>query len=468
MWNPFGWMGKSKKQRAVERLAAGILRSTEASPRAHDHFNNGNFDVSNDLLVTEAERSRLRSWCKKEYLDNPHARHIARSFALATYGTGPTLQITTDDEALNTEIEKMFAEWSEAVGLNWMWYIALNSLFYDGEAFFHFCHNPDVPGEWGVELIEARRIAEPFSAGMSENRLEGIVYNDWNKPVLYYVEKEYANPYFGAGRDFAPVPSERMLHFFLDDVVNQKRGMPMLQASLETLASLQRISRASLNAWELAAALNVILESQVEAADLLPCMPSGVDESEGGTLPAFQSIHIPKDGGGLLLPTGVRPYQMKNEHPTSQFADNKNTYIIEAGLCAGEPRNISTGDSSSYNYSSAQLDNEIFGRWGGTVQAKIGTALNRMLLVSTASQVDERPAASAFFGKLRGKHVPATWYFPRMMEGLDRIKDASSDIALVTAGLQTIREYCQRHGKDYNAFMQQILKERAILQGNAT
>lgn len=90
-----------KPRRPSENLAAGILRATEPAARAHDHIAKDHFDIPTALIVTEAERSRLRSWCKKEYLDNPYARNAARNFSLGVYGNGPALQINTPDEELN-------------------------------------------------------------------------------------------------------------------------------------------------------------------------------------------------------------------------------------------------------------------------------------------------------------------------------------------------------------------------------
>lgn len=456
----FNRFRKARKQ-DLTPLLAGILRSTEPLQRAHDHFAGASIDSSNELLVSDGERARLRSWCKKEYLDNAYARNAARSFALATYGQGPSLSIQTSDEVLNAKLEKLFRKWREKVNLDWLWHVALNSLFYDGEAFFHFSENPHMPGGLGVELIEARRIKDDMGMG-DPMSFEGITYDEWNVPVSYSVEREAINPMYQRVADYVEVPAERMIHFYLDDVTNQKRGLPLLQSCLDTLASLQRICRASLNAWELAAALNVIFKTSMEAQDLVRCLPPNTGVGETAVMPAFETLELPKDGGGMLMPSGVEPVQMKSEHPRDNFAANLQTFVTQVGLAVGEPRNIVSGDSSAYNYSSAQLDNEIFSRWGGTCQRQIQRALNKTLELCFAAHLHSDPAVSELFALIGDDDIPCVWYFPRMLESIDRLKDASADVALLNANLQTIREYCNRHGIDYEHHVKQMEAEKLL------
>lgn len=453
-----------RRKMTKEWIRAGALRSTTPNPRAHDHFRGGNLDVSNNELITEAERARLRAWCKKEYLDNPYARNAARNFALGVYGTGPSLQVMTQDEALNTKIEAIFRTWRKKTQLDWKFHVALNSLFYDGEAFFYFFHTPTIPGGLNVELIESRRVREPYDGHWDVNRLEGITYNEFNEPVLYCVQKETINPMFGRPEEFTMVPADFMLHFFLDDVVNQKRGLPLLQSVLQTLAGLQRISQASLNAWELAAKMNLIVQTGMDAYEFLRCVPKGYDEDSEALVEAFKTIPVPEDGGMTFLASGMSVNQVKNEHPNSQFHENKMTYLSEIGAGVGEPRNIITGDSSSYNFSSAQLDNQFFTRWGGAVQGKIQTLLNRILTVSLVSHATQYPEIQQLAQICDLENIPAEWFFPNVLEGIDRMNNAGSEVALLQSGLMTHWEYCKRHGLDYEKHIAQLKREKELLQ----
>lgn len=455
----------SKARRPSNRLAAGILRSTEPAARAHDHISKDGFDIPTALIVSEAERSRLRSWCKKEYLDNPYARNAARNFSLGVYGNGPALQINSPDENLNNRIEALFSRWRKAVNLDWKLHIALESLFYDGEAFIAFFNHPTVPGGLDIELIEARRIRDPYTAGSNPDRLEGITYNIYNDPVSYSVAKEPVNPIYGLSTDFVELPADLMVHFFLDDVVNQKRGLPLLQSVLETLSSLQRIGRASLNAWELAAKMNLVVKTPLEAFEYFQAVPEGYVNGEDNRITAFKTIPIPEDGGMTFLAQGMEATQVKSEHPTSAFHENKMTYLSEIGAGVGEPRNVVTADSSSYNFSSAQLDYMMFYRWSGACQTKLRSVLQRMLAAAVASAAEAgNTDAKAILEQYDPNDLPADWYFPQILEQVDRIQNASAEVQLLQSGLMTQKEYCKRHGIDYTKHLEQLKYEKSLLQ----
>lgn len=456
----FGFPKKKKTRRfslpevlpGLERLKAGLLRSSRPSARAHDHFNHGQMDCSNNLLISEAERSRLRSWCKQEYLDNPQARSLARNFALGIYGNGPTLQFQTGEEHLNEVLEAVFARWRQRVNLDWLFHLALNQLFYDGESFFYFYDQPTMPGGIGVELLEARRIQDPLGTDWRPDRLEGITYNDWGEPVYYHVLIENSNPMFGMTNEYGIVPAERMSHFFLEDVVNQKRGLPMLQSALEMLASMQRITNASLGAWELAAKMNLVIQTGMDAYNFVQCVPKGLGDDEVTCVDAFSTKQIPEDGGMTFLANGMTMNQVKNEHPNSQFGDHTQTFQKIAGLSAGLPENMATGSSANYNFSSAQMDFQLFSRFGGVCQKKILGIMRKCVAESLrgAARRERIPEVVEFLQAYPEPDLwPIEWYFPTVLSSIDRINNAAADVQLLQAGLTTIKEYCKRYGLNY-------------------
>lgn len=448
-----------------EVLQAGLLRSTRPSARAHASFE-GNLDVPTSQLISEAERSRLRSDCRQEYLDNAYARAAARNFALGVYGNGPTLRMDTTDERLNTAIERLFRKWRKKTDLDWKFHIALNSLFYDGEAFFVFFQNPSMPGGFDVELVEARRVRDPYSASMQERRREGITYNIFNQPISYSIEIEPINPAVGRPQEFVEIPASQVLHLYLDDMVNQGRGLPLLQSVLETLDSLARIGRASLNAWELAAKMNILVKTDMQAWDFLKVVKQGYDfeNPENNAMNAFSTVSLPEDGGITFLASGMDMNQVKAEHPMSQFKDNKMTYLSEVGQGVGEPRNVITGDSSPYNYSSAQLDYTVFYRWCGVCQHKLGKFLDRMLQVCVATQEEIDPDAALLLKTYDLDELPCSWYFPPMLADVDRVQNAAAEVSLVQNGLMTRREYRKKYGLDPEREEEQFIREKDVLQ----
>ena len=443
-----------------EVLQSGIVRSAKPSNRAHDDFAGTAIDQSNNLLVTEMERSRIRSMCKKEYLDNPLARNIARNFAMGVYGAGPVLQIHTENEALNDAIETLFRRWRAATALDWKFISAIQALFYDGESFFHFFPNPGCPGGIDLELIEARRVTEPFKAGFDPNRLEGITYNDFGEPLWYDVLEENQNPNFYNRPETTIVPASHIMHLFFEDVVNQKRGLPMLQSALEMLASMRRITDASLGAWELAAKMNLVIQTGMDAYELVQCIPRDLDNEVYAVEP-FKTVPVPKDGGMTFLATGMSMNQVKSEHPTQAYSEHTETFQKIAGLCGGLPENLATGSSAKYNFASAKMDYQLFSRYAGACQDKLRKFLDRCLEMAIGSlegtgnkDVDEFLKAYPM-----GSTLPAEWHFANILSSIDRSTNASGDVQLLQAGLLTHREYCKRYGLDYEQHMADWIEE---------
>lgn len=449
------------KKKPKERLRAGLLRSTQPQPRDRQHFRPNYAGVANSALITAQERVQLCADCKKEYFDNPYARNTARNFALGVYGAGPKLQILSPDEVINNSIESLFRKWRKATNFDGKIHTALESLFYDGEAFFLTYSDPRVPGGLNFELIEPYRVRDPYGTSQDPNRIEGILFDDFNRPVSYFIEKSCVNPMYNLPLEVEEVPADRVIHFFLPDVTNQRRGIPMLQAVLSTLASLQRIGDASLGAWELAAKMNLYVQTPLEAFEFLQCVPKDYETGQENAIEAFQTIPIAQDGGITFLANGMTMGQVKSEHPTSQFYQSKAAYLSEVGAGVGQPRNVVSADSSDYNFSSARLDMTQFYRHVHQVQGQLIPVLERLLLTAVGSQADTCLEARRFFETYDQYDLPVEWYFPKIMDQLDRVDNADSELKLVQAGLMTLREYCKRYGLDYDLHKETLKDEAA-------
>lgn len=447
------------RRKPKEKLRAGLLRSTQPQPRERQHFRPNYAGVSNSALITLQERIQLCADCKKEYFDNPYARNAARSFALGVYGAGPKLQVLGTESSV--QIEKLFRKWRKATGLDGKMHTALESLFYDGEFFALIYSDPKVPGGLNFELIEPYRVRDPYGASQDPNRIEGITFDDFNRPMSYFIEKSSVNPMYATPGEFEEIPADRVIHFFLPDVTNQRRGIPMLQSVLSTLAALQRIGDASLGAWELAAKMNLYVQTPLEAYEFLQCVPKDYETGEENAIEAFQTIPIAQDGGITFLANGMTMGQVKSEHPTSQFHQSKAAYLSEVGAGVGQPRNVISADSSDYNFSSARLDMTQFYRHIHQVQGQLIPVLERLFLTAVASQADTCPEAREFFETYDQYDLPVEWYFPKIMDQLDRVDNADAEQKLVQSGLMTLREYCKRYGVDYDLHKETLENETA-------
>ncbi|MGN1274612.1 MAG: hypothetical protein ACI4UF_08475, partial [Thermoguttaceae bacterium] len=211
--------------------------------------------------------------------------------------------------------------------------------------------------------------------------------------------------------------------------------------------------------------MNLVVKTPLEAFEYFQAVPEGYVNGEDNRITAFKTIPIPEDGGMTFLAQGMEATQVKSEHPTSAFHDNKMTYLSEIGAGVGEPRNVVTADSSSYNFSSAQLDYMMFYRWAGACQTKLHSILQRMLAAAVASAAESGNAdAQRILTQYDPNDIPADWFFPQILEQVDRIQNASAEVQLLQAGLMTQKEYCKRHGLDYTKHLEQLKYEKSLLQ----
>jgi capsid protein len=67
--------------------------------------------------VNPEVRRILRNRARYEVANNSYAKGIALTLANDTIGTGPRLQMLTDDAEANARIEDAFEQWSRAVDL---------------------------------------------------------------------------------------------------------------------------------------------------------------------------------------------------------------------------------------------------------------------------------------------------------------------------------------------------------------
>jgi hypothetical protein len=88
-------------------------------------------------------------------------------------GTGPRLQMLTDDPDANRLIEQQFARWADAIRLPEKPRTMRMARAESGEVFAMLVANPavDAPVKLDLRLIEADQIATPFQQAADSGRL---------------------------------------------------------------------------------------------------------------------------------------------------------------------------------------------------------------------------------------------------------------------------------------------------------
>jgi hypothetical protein len=155
------------RRRGLFRVVPALRGKYDAAQTTPDNYRHwANADrLSPDAAASPEVRAILRSRSRYEVANNSYARGIVLTLANDTVGTGPRLQMLTDDPAANTAVEQAFMRWAKSVRLAEKLRTMRMARAESGEAFAVLTHNPSVDGpvQLDVRLIEADRVTTPLS-----------------------------------------------------------------------------------------------------------------------------------------------------------------------------------------------------------------------------------------------------------------------------------------------------------------
>ena len=177
--------------------------------------------------TTRKELVRLSRYLEK---NNGLYRQMIKDNALYSVGDGITPQCVGGDFEWQTIVE---AEWeaecenpevSSRFSMAESLHIISNALDVDGEVFAIKCKRNKIPK---FQLIESHRVSTPPSLEGQKNIYDGIRYNKYGQPSMYYVVQ-------GDG-SYTPVVAASMMHIYEAEKSSQSRAYPPHQHAISNL-----------------------------------------------------------------------------------------------------------------------------------------------------------------------------------------------------------------------------------------
>lgn len=395
-------------------------------------------------------RFRLRTRARYEIANNSYARGIVNTLANDTIGTGPRLQLSTDDPELNTAIERSFAQWSRAIHLAEKLRTMRMSLAQDGEAFALFITNSRLNHlvQLDVMLIEADQVSTPFLNPIDPLAVDGIRYDLEGNPVLYSLLRRHPGDVYQIGLLADYIDARSVIHWFRKDRPGQRRGLPDIMPALDLFNQLRRYTLAVLAAAETAADHAAVLYSELPPdTEPTDCEPFDHLDIERRTM--------------TTLPMGWKMGQFKAEQPASTYKEFKAEIIKEICRCLNVPYNIAAGDSSNFNYASGRLDHQTYHKSIKVDQATIElTILDRIL----QAWIDEAWLATDLIpgGPDPLEGWPHQWFWDGP-EHVDPEKEAKAQQIRLQMNTATLADEYARKGQDWQIQIRQRGKELALM-----
>ena len=439
---------KGLRQKVV-RASYDAAKTTDDNSR---HWLNAD-SLSADGSLSADIRSIIRNRSRYEVSNNSYARGIVTTLANDMVGTGPRLQLLTEDVKGNSKVESLFMAWAAEIKLAQKLRTMRMAKATDGEAFAVLSINRNLSGpiKLDLTLVEADRVVTPWKMllkeGSNSDTVDGIEYDEFGNPSFYYVSKKHPGDSLAGLDDYTKIPAKSMIHWFNQLRPGQHRGVSEIVSALPLFAQLRRYTLAVIAAAETAADFAAVMftrsPANQEAAEVVPMDVVELESRMATT-----------------LPEGWELGQIKAEQPTTAYVDFRNAIINESGRCVNMPFNIAAGNSAGYNYASGRLDHQVYhkslvieqGDAGGVVLDPIVSAwFDEAILVTGLLPMKWRTMLS----------YPHLWFWDGQMRS-DPARESKADATDMETGQVNLSILCAKRGLDSENVTRQRYKEKRL------
>lgn len=406
--------------------------------------------------LTPAVRKTIRERARYEVQNNGYAAGLIRTLVVDTVGTGPRLQLLTEDDKFNENVENLWRLWANAVNWPLKTRILCGVKYVTGECFAAFRDSKTLekrgyPVTLDLRLLEPDQVSDGWMGQLfTVTGDDGVICDEDGDVVAYRVLPHHpGDNRYVTGQSWEPirVPVEDMIHWYQPERPGQLRGVSPLAPSLDIFAQLRRFTKATLTAAEIAAMLAGVLESDNSPMGDVP------DDTEISTFDTIEMVR----GMLVTLPAGKRAIQFKPEQPTTNYEMFVNAKLREAGRPLNVPFGKMSGDHSSYNYSSGRLDDAPY--WHDRdverqeLEAKVFDPVLWRWLDFARFVI---PQLAAYQG--RWWDLPHCWHYDAKPTS-DPVKDATGDDMNLTTGSDTLSAIASRDGTTVSALVKQRARD---------
>jgi len=387
--------------------------------------------LSADTANSPSIRSVLRKRARYEYDNNPLLKGIVRTHVNAVIGTGPRLQVLTDDEKLNTAVESRWKLHAESDGLAEKLRTMRRSECVDGEAFALIVTGED--GRLSLLPVEADQFTTPYLHPYNNNHVDGIELSITTRtPLRYHMLRIHPGDYMrGPTLDTETVDACSVIHTFWAERAGQHRGIPQVMTSLEPLSIHRRYTLAVLLSMETVANIALFLKTTSAAV-------------ASAIIDPWKTFKLRRNAV-MTLPEGTDISAPKQEQPTSSFADVRKSQISDAGRALNMPYNVAGADSSGHNFSSGKLDHQVYGKEVEIDQHRYGrVVVNKYFRQWLLEEV--------VYGYLPVEAMQADrlheWQWDPL-EDIDPQKTVAANVEALQYGLTSLQTLYARQGQDW-------------------
>jgi len=338
--------------------AIGPIRARYDLAQTHDE-NSRHFANADNLSAKAANSAGVRHVMRKrsryEAANNPQFKRIVKAYVKDVIGTGPRLQLSSGHENFDEFVSKHWNRWFKAVRYVRKLRVSLSGRTINGESFRLRTSNPKLPTEVKLDIqpFEADRCASLSENLTDPHKVDGIDFDVYGNPVTYWIWDSHPGDLSQISTAPRPVSADYVTHWFSEEREEQLRGVPELHSSVELMAHGRRFRRATVMKAEAAASTNGVIYSDVPSGSMPDDFQQGPVDFDRNT------DHV--------LPFGWKREEYEQKSPNDTYEMFNREMASESGAPLGMTANVSSGNSSQYNFSSTRYDGE---HWFGEVDCQ--------------------------------------------------------------------------------------------------
>jgi lambda family phage portal protein len=452
--------GNFSREAAVDRLRAELSRALAQVKTIKAGYDSAQVNDETLGLWSKADnlsaratnsleaRRELRQRSRHEFGNSSHYKGIASTIANDIVGTGPALQVLTDDESTNDVIEQRWAEWTGEIGFSSKLHTAAMAKTVDGEAVGKIIRNDSLLNSvrLDIQVVDCDYMSTPPNVGLKEQcPVDGVELDPYGNPSAFHFLRQHPGDVgLAAGPAYVREPARNVIHWFRMDRPQQYRGIPELTPSLLIFGHLREYSNAVLQAARVAACLSALIHTK-SSPDTNAVAPG-----------AFDAMDL-EAGMVMALPDGYDVTQLRAEQPTQSYDAYVLRKLAEACHAVNLPYSIGTGDFSQESYAGGRMARQVYYSSVAVQRQRLNeTVLNKIF----RAWLEEAVTVPGYLptGLRSVVSVPHEWHYDPW-EHIDETKAATAITMSLANFTTTLAAECARRKMDWRRVIAQRARE---------
>lgn len=420
--------------------------------------------------------SAMRARSREQAANNDYVKRFVKAVRSNVVGPkGVTLQVDvrnnngSRDPLASEAIELAFKDWSRKSNCDVcgiasfpdIQRLVMSSMAIDGEFLARKVFGRDA-GKYGyqLQLLDPELLDVTFDQDMANGNYiyMGIEYSEYGKPVAYHlIDRNHDK---GVNVEFKRkrkrIPADQIIHLFIPDLVQQKRGVPWTASALNRLKNLSGYEHAAVVNARVGASKMGFFTRGEESGEY-----TGEEQEDG-------SLVTDADPGTFeVLPDGYNFTSFNPDYPHNQYGEFTKACLRGAASGLGISYNTLANDLEGVNFSSI--------RAGVLEDREMWKELQEFLIESFLIDVFEdwlRMALLTSNIKVKGKSLNITRFdrynaprwMPRRWAWVDPLKDSKANESLVGMNAASVSEIIRDRGRDPEQVYNEIARDKELME----